>query len=114
MGRIWFLGCLAVACLCTHYSSGVAQPTLTPKQIEQNADLGLLSLFLQANNVIIVGELLDVPVKEEKAPVLAGQNLRRLELGEQPFLEHALGGLVRLIEQLAILAYKGVEALVVD
>ena len=67
MGRVWFSGCLALACFCTHYSSGVAQPTLTPMQIEQNADLGLLSQFLQSNNFIIVGEILDVPVKEAKA-----------------------------------------------
>jgi hypothetical protein len=53
--------------LCIHQSSSVAQPTLTPKQIEQNADLGLLSAFLHPNNFIIVGELLDVPVKEKKA-----------------------------------------------
>ena len=40
---------------------------MTPKQIEQHSDLGLLSAFLVSTNFIIVGELLDVPVKEEKA-----------------------------------------------
>jgi hypothetical protein len=67
MRRIWFSVCVVLACLCTHHASSVAQPTLTPKQIEQNADLGVLSQFLQANSFIIVGEVLDVPVKEEKA-----------------------------------------------
>jgi hypothetical protein len=67
MRRIWFSACVALACFCTHQSPSVAQPTLTPKQIEQNAELGLLSQFLQSNNIIIVGEVLDVPVKQEKA-----------------------------------------------
>jgi hypothetical protein len=78
MGRIWLSGCVALAIVCTHYSSGVAQPTLTPKQIEQNADLGLLSSFLHSNHFIIVGELLDVPVKEENA--LLWQDPRKVQV----------------------------------
>jgi hypothetical protein len=78
MGKIWVSGCFALACFCTHHSSGFAQPTLTPKQIEQNADLGLLSQLIHSNNFIIVGELLDVPVKEENA--LPWQDPRKVQV----------------------------------
>lgn len=67
MGRIALWGCVALACICAHHSSTLAQPNLTPKQIEQNAELGLLSTFLNSVSFIVVGEVLDAPVKVDKA-----------------------------------------------